>query len=218
MKSKYSLEKLDSFLTNYPIILEIYSKKEVLRLYENWHTNNGVFFHDYLWLLFNKAILKNGDIFQASNDESLFYQNAFFLYNCMAHFRREEGGSIEEINKFHRLSHKVYIEEAKNDKIGIKQEIALIPHPRCEYANSLSKKRYSINNFFDECKIASEVCTLNSGCGCSITKVAKRDKNGDLIRELNTKKTNEFKEPKGCAFSLLSIIISFTVLIYSILY
>jgi hypothetical protein len=215
MKTKYNIENFDSFLTKYPPILEIYSKKEVLILYEEWRTNNGVFFHDYLWLLFNKAILKNGEFFQETNDERLFYSNAFYLYNKMAHFRGEEGASKEEINKFHKLSHEVYIEEAKNSK---NTDIVLISHPKCEYANPLNKKKYSVNNFLDECKIASELCTLNTGCGCSIAQVPRRDKNGRLIRVLDTKKTNEFKEAKGCVFNLLSIIISFAVLTYSILY
>ncbi|SHM78934.1 hypothetical protein [Polaribacter sp. KT 15] len=216
MKNKYSIDSFDVFLKNYFIILEIYSKEELLSLYEEWSKNNGVFFHDYLWLLFNKAILKNGDLFQESKGES-FYQNAFYLYNSMAHFRREEGASKAEINKFHRLSHEVYVEEVKNDKIGVTNEIVLIPHPKCKYANSLNKKIYSIDCFLEECKIASEDCTLNFGCGCSISKIPKRDKKGNLIF-LNELSTETVNDSKGCVFTFLSIIISFGVSIYLIVY
>jgi hypothetical protein len=218
MKYKYEIENFDNFLTKYPIILEIYSKDEVTGLYKDWRINNGVFFHDFLWLLFNKAILKNGDFYKENGNESLFHKNAFFLYNCMAHFRREEGASKEEINKFHRLSHKIQIDEAKNEERRTYLEMALIPHPKCEYANSLDKTRYSIDNFFDECKIASKLCTLKNGCGCSITIVPMRDNKGRIIRDidLSTKKTDGLKKQKGCFFYLLFF--SFTIIIYSILF
>ena len=82
----------------------------------------------------------------------------------------------------------------------------MIPHPRCQYAISL-KEKYSVNNFLNECKIATSSCNLTSGCGWAIATKPIRDKDGTLVRNNNPniKKINEVTETKGCVFNLLSI-------------
>ena len=151
--------------------------------------------------------------------ESNFYNNQSSLYHNMAHFRREEGAKKETINQFHRLAFQSGVDGAKygDSASSIEMEIVVIsntktnfaPEYLCQYGSSENQKKYSPEEFMNKCFIATDKCTREGGCSCSISGVVKRDSDGNIIREkeIDTSlKSN--KESKGCVMVFIPILIT----------
>ena len=64
----------------------------------------------------------------------------------------------------------------------------------------------------DKCFIATDKCTNEYGCSCSIAATVKRDSDGNIIRkkEINTSSKSN-KESKGCVLVFIPIIILITI-------
>jgi hypothetical protein len=133
----------------------------------------------------------------------------------MAHFRREEGAKKETINQFHRLAFQSNADGAKYVISGITEmEINVITNTKgtCNYGISENKKKYAPEEFMDKCFIATDKCTNENGCSCSIAPTVKRDSDGNIIRkkEINTSSKSN-KESKGCVMVFIPIIILITI-------
>jgi hypothetical protein len=206
MKKKYTFEKLDKFLFKYDIITEILTDNEIKSTYSEWKANNTINFHDYLWLLFNKAILENGELLSNESNIKKFHQNNYFLYLNMGYFLREEGGAKDAINKFIRLAFEEEIKKNENSQNMV--NVITDPHKRCEYSSTLHLKIYKPKEFIDNCFIAKDPCTNVNGCNCSIALTPIRDYNGRLIRVNQVEMQQENKSnQKGCLVLLISLFI-----------
>ena len=60
---KYTLENFDFFLQNNIILKNLLSDDDFVNSYKDWRIGVQSSFHDYIWSLFNQAIIKNGEIF-----------------------------------------------------------------------------------------------------------------------------------------------------------
>ena len=219
MKRKYTIEKIDKFLYKYSCLKEVLSEQEINTLFLEWKSNNNVNPHDYFWSLFNKALIVNAEKFRDGGYESNFYNNQSSLYHNMAHFRREEGAKKETINQFHRLAFQSGVDGAKygDSASSIEMEIVVIsntktnfaPEYLCQYGSSENQKKYSPEEFMNKCFIATDKCTREGGCSCSISGVVKRDSDGNIIREkgINTSSKSN-KESKGCVMVFIPILIT----------
>jgi hypothetical protein len=215
MKKKYTIEKIDVFFYNYSYLKKVLSEQEINTLFLEWESNNSVNPHDYFWSLFNKALIVNAEKFRDGGYESNFHQTQESLYYNMAYFRREEGANKETINKFIRLAFKSNADGAKYVISGdIETEINVIPNTKgtCHYGISENKKKYAPDEFMDKCFIATDKCTNEYGCSCSISATVKRDSDGNIIRkkEINTNSKSN-KESKGCVMLFIPIIILITI-------
>jgi hypothetical protein len=222
MKKKYTIEKIDDFFYKHSFLKKVLSEQEINTLFLEWVSNNNVNPHDYFWSLFNKALMVNAEKFRDGGYESNFYNNQSYLYHNMAHFRREEGAKKETINQFHRLAFQSGVDGTKYSNLAssVEMEIVVIsntntnfaPEYLCQYGSSENQKKYSPEEFMDKCFLATDKCTREGGCGCSISGVVKRDSNGNIIRkkEINTNSKSN-KESKGCAMVFIPIIILITI-------
>tara|TARA_R110002096_G_C14541197_1_gene718469 strand:- start:99 stop:782 length:684 start_codon:yes stop_codon:yes gene_type:complete len=221
MKKKYTIEKIDVFFYNYSYLKKVLSDQEINTLFLEWESNNNVNPHDYFWSLFNKALIVNAEKFRDGGSESNFYQTQESLYYIMAYFRRDEGANKETINQFIRLAFQSIADGAKYAISGdIETEINVIsntktnfaPEYLCQYGSSENQKKYAPEEFMDKCFIATDKCTNENGCSCSIAPTVKRDSDGNIIRkkEINiSSKSN--KESKGCVMVFIPIIILITI-------
>jgi hypothetical protein len=215
MKKKYTIEKVDFFFYNYSYLKKVLSDQEINTLFLEWESNNNVNPHDYFWSLFNKALLVNAEKFKDGGSESNFYQTQESLYYNMAYFRRDEGANKETINQFIRLAFQSNADGAKYVISGITEmEINVITNTKgtCNYGISENKKKYAPEEFMDKCFIATDKCTNENGCSCSIAPTVKRDSDGNIIRkkEINTSSKSN-KELKGCVMVFIPIIILITI-------
>lgn len=162
-------------------------------MYKDWFKDSRRSFNDFIWSLFNRAKLANriNDIDYnkygtIQNSEEAFYLRERDIYYDMARFRFMESENVKAKNQMVRLAIEAeinsYIYGGYNNKNNIVWEVYLHPHPRCLYSKSFDK-RYSLDEFLDKCGIALDGCNCNTGCGCSIGIVAKRDENGRIIRK-----------------------------------
>ena len=215
MKKKYTIEKIDDFFYKYSYLKKVLSEQEINTLFLEWESNNNVNPHDYFWSLFNKALIVNAEKFRDGGYESNFYTYQSLLYYNMAYFRRDEGANKETINQFIRLGFQSIADGAKYVISGITEmEINVIPNTKgtCDYGISENKKKYAPEEFMDKCFIATDKCTNENGCSCSIAQTVKRDSDGNIIRkkEINiSSKSN--KESKGCVMVFIPIIILITI-------
>lgn len=213
MKKKYTYEKLDKFLFKYDIITEILTDHEIKSTYTEWKSNNTINFHDYLWLLFNKAILKNGELISDEKKVEKFHLNNYFLYLKMGNFIREEGGTKDDINKFIRLAFEEEIKKDENSRLVYEVVVLTDPHNRCEYSSTLNPKIFKPKEFIDNCFIAKDPCTNINGCNCCITLRPKRDSSRRLVKKHQVELQQENKSSqKGCLVFLISVFI-FLILI-----
>tara|TARA_R110000796_G_scaffold174394_2_gene291346 strand:+ start:2631 stop:3296 length:666 start_codon:yes stop_codon:yes gene_type:complete len=215
MKKKYTIEKIDDFFYNYSYLKKVLSDQDINTLFLEWESNNNVNPHDYFWSLFNKALLVNAEKFKDVGSESNFYQTQESLYYNMAYFRRDEGANKETINQFIRLAFQSNADGAKYVISGITEmEINVITNTKgtCNYGISENKKKYAPEEFMDKCFIATDKCTNENGCSCSIAPTVKRDSDGNIIRkkEINTSSKSN-KELKGCVMVFIPIIILITI-------
>jgi hypothetical protein len=215
MKKKYTIEKIDDFFYNYSYLKKVLSDQDINTLFLEWESNNNVNPHDYFWSLFNKALLVNAEKFKDGGSESNFYQTQESLYYNMAYFRRDEGANKETINQFIRLAFQSNADGAKYVISGITEmEINVITNTKgtCNYGISENKKKYAPEEFMDKCFIATDKCTNENGCSCSIAPTVKRDSDGNIIRkkEINTSSKSN-KESKGCVMVFIPIIILITI-------
>jgi hypothetical protein len=215
MKKKYTIEKIDDFFYKYSYLKKVLSDQEINTLFLEWESNNNVNPHDYFWSLFNKALLVNAEKFKDVGSESNFYQTQESLYYNMAYFRRDEGANKETINQFIRLAFQSNADGAKYVISGITEmEINVITNTKgtCNYGISENKKKYAPEEFMDKCFIATDKCTNENGCSCSIAPTVKRDSDGNIIRkkEINTSSKSN-KELKGCVMVFIPIIILITI-------
>jgi hypothetical protein len=222
MKKKYTIEKIDDFFYKHSFLKKVLSEQEINTLFLEWESNYNVNPHDYFWSLFNKALLVNAEKFRVNDSGLNFYQTQQFLYFGMAHFRREEGANKETINQFIRLGFQSGVDEPKYSDLAssVEMEIVVIsntktnfaPEYLCQYGSSENQKKYSPEEFMDKCFIATDKCTREVGCSCSISGVVKRDSNGNIIRkkEINTN-SKPNKESKGCVMVFIPIIILITI-------
>ena len=222
MPVKYTIEEIDWFFYKYSCLKKVLSEQEINTLFSEWKSNNSINPHDYFWLLFNKALMVNAESFRNGGSELDFYNNQSSLYYNMASFRGEEGANKESINNFIRLGHQSIIDNAKYDSLSDSVEMEVIvnsstkttfaPEYLCQYGNSENRKKYSPVEFMDKCFIATDKCTREGGCSCSLASVMKRDAEGNLIfKEEIKKNTKSKKEPKGCVMVFIPIIILFTI-------
>ena len=215
MKKKYTIEKIDDFFYKHSFLKKVLSEQEINTLFLEWESNNNVNPHDYFWSLFNKALIVNAEKFRDGGYESNFYTYQSLLYYNMAYFRRDEGANKETINQFIRLGFQSIADGAKYVISGITEmEINVIPNTKgtCDYGISENKKKYAPEEFMDKCFIATDKCTNENGCSCSIAQTVKRDSDGNIIRkkEINiSSKSN--KESKGCVMVFIPIIILITI-------
>jgi hypothetical protein len=220
MKKKYTIEKIDKFFYKYSCLKEVLSEQEINTLFLEWESNNNVNPHDYFWLLFNKALVVNAQNFKNGGSESDFYNNQSYLYYNMAYFRRDEGAKKETINQFIRLAFQSEIDRTKSGETTSSMyersyQTCVISkiNGSCEYATSQHLKRYPIDEFLDKCFIATDKCTSEGGCYCSIGSTIIRDSKGNLIwkkEEINTNSKSK-KESKGCVMVFIPIIILITI-------
>ncbi|WNH12735.1 hypothetical protein [Thalassobellus suaedae] len=184
---KYTLENIESFIDKNPILTAFFSNDELTDYYKKWRINNGVLFHDYLWLLFNNALIKNGDNFGHDENEELFYRNNYLLYYSMAHFKREEGGDTESINQLLRLAFESQIQEFKISSNGSRFEsegIVIMKKGCCDYYDSISDIKFKFDDFTEHCHIATHRCNDKYGfCRCCLGMKPKRDVNGHLVKK-----------------------------------
>jgi len=220
MSRKKPYKNINSFLKDNYIIEDFLSYSDVESMHNEWLSNNGVNFNDFLWSLFNKSLLINGEVFSKSLDGKIFFQNNYFLYLGMAYFRRKEGDSVESVNQYIRLAFEAEIEKNKYfDSSDIEMEVVVIGKnsQECTYANSINGRRYEVDSFLNECHIATNKCTSKYNCSCSIASVVKRDDNGNIIRKSRIPETkdNEIyvkkEESKGCLPLLILIIIVISI-------
>ncbi|PKQ46245.1 hypothetical protein [Confluentibacter flavum] len=184
---KYTLKDIDSFIRKNNIIKKFLNDDDIVKIHHEWYLNSGLNFNDFLWLLFNKSILINGEMFGQTGDELLFYQNNYNLYINMAYFRREEGASSKIVRKFMRLG---FESQNKADKLSAKKSIFKMKvtaitniNGTCEYAKSVHAKEYEVDNFLNECHIATDKCTNEFGCSCTFALSPLRDEKGHFIRK-----------------------------------
>ena len=106
MGKKYTTETVQSFFDKYNCFEKLnFTSEEVNMYYNEWQNSNHVFFNDFLWLLFNKLILKNGYFISDNTiDEKEFHDNNYMIYMQMAQFRFEEGASNDVINQMLKLA------------------------------------------------------------------------------------------------------------------
>lgn len=182
---KYTLENFESFITKYSILTTLFSNDELVEFYKEWRFSNSPLFHDYIWSLFNRALFKNAENFSKTGNEDLFYQNNYTIYLSMGHFRREEGGSLKSVNQYIRLGFESNIDSYKNqlNNSRFDMNVILISNGSCEYAKNLNGKLYEVDEFLNECEIATDKCTAESNCKCAISLSPKRDENNRLIRK-----------------------------------
>ncbi len=193
MSKKYTIENIDIFFEYYYIIREILSDEDINALLLEWKSNNNINPHDFFWLLFNNALLVNGNILRDGGSEYNFYRNQESLYHNMAHFRREEGAKKETINQFHRLAFQSVVDCIKYSDIesSLEMEIVVISNTKtdfapeyiCQYGINQNQKNYSPEDFMDKCFIATDKCTRKGGCSCNTAKIVKRDSKGHIIRK-----------------------------------
>ena len=193
MSKKYTIENIDIFFEYYYIIREILSDEDINALLLEWKSNNNINPHDFFWLLFNNALLVNGNILRDGGSEYNFYRNQESLYHNMAHFRREEGAKKETINQFHRLAFQSVVDCIKYSDIesSLEMEIVVISNTKtdfapeyiCQYGINQNQKNYSPEDFMDKCFIATDKCTRKGGCSCTIATSVKRNSEGNIIRK-----------------------------------
>lgn len=216
MKKKFTPDDLECFLNNNYMINKFLTDDDIGTLFKEWELNNGVNYNDFLWLLLNKSMMVNAEKMANGNNPN-FYNNKEQIYYNMAHFRRNEGGTKESINKLIRLAFESSVEGAKSHiESSVEYEINVIANikGKCEYARSEYLKKYEVNEFLDKCFIATDKCTNENGCSCSVGHTVKRDSNGRNIRLTEEKEINIQSniEPKGCSILLLSLLIIYLII------
>lgn len=183
---KYTLDNFGGFIEKNQILMRLLSNDEIDTIYKKWRINNGVLFHDYIWLLFNSALIKNGDNFCKDGNEELFYRNNYLIYYSMAHFRREEGAASKTINKLMRLAFESQVQEYKVKGINglYERELSVIMRDGCcDYYDSISDTKFEIDDFNNDCQIATDKCNDKYGfCRCCISVVGRRNEKGRLVR------------------------------------
>jgi len=187
LKKKYSIENIDSFISKNKILKTFLSNDDLVRMHRDWYLGYPINFHDFLWSLFNKSILINGEIFGKTGNEIMFCMNATILYRHMARFRLEEGASNKTINRFMRLAFESEIQQFKIEALNIDLEYKVTvigsPNGECGYAKSVNAKKYEFDDFIEKCQIATDKCTDSLFCRCCLAKIPKRDENGRLVRK-----------------------------------
>ena len=225
MPKKYTIEKIDRFFYKYSYLKKVLSELEINTLFLEWKSNNSINPHDYFWLLFNKALMVNAESFRNGGSDLDFYNNQSSLYYNMASFRREEGAKKESINNFIRLGHQSDADGAKYSVSDVEMEVVVIsstkttfaPEYLCQYGISENRKKYSPEEFMDKCFIATDKCTREGGCSCSVASVVKRDSEGNIIfREQIKTSIKSKKKSKGCLLVFIPIIFIISFILFLI--
>lgn len=135
--------------------------------YEHYQTQQpAASERDYMWSLFNRIILKDGDS---------------SIYRAMGRFVSTYEG--KNGNRYHRLALKDEFEGIKrqysSQQNGVKYGFYVIGDKRCQHSMT-----YDGNHDFEDSPdgkpLATDKCSLLS-CTCCIGAIPLRDKNGDLV-------------------------------------
>ena len=183
MGKKYTPETAQNFFDKYNCFeLLNFTGNEINKYYQEWQNSNHVFFNDFLWSLFNKAISINGKNFSSTGNEKEFYFINSIIYYNMSDFRREEGASKTVINKLLSLAEESRLNEIKTSS-GIKYQVVVIGGKCCDFCDKLNNNRYDFTDYILNPRLDKKKCTNERGCSCTTSVVPMRDKNGKLMRE-----------------------------------
>ena len=183
MKKKHTPDRFDVFLSDYPIIKELYSEAELEEFLKAHGKAQN--FHDALWLLFNQAITKDIDFLTQGREEE-YFQNCARVYFAMKKFRYWEGADAKTFNKYLRLAFESEVNGymAREAESTVQWRVKVIPGPECEYAKSIAHIEYKTDEFFSSCHIATDRCNDRLGfCRCATAKVGARYRHGRILRK-----------------------------------
>ena len=159
-------------------------EQNIIDYYETWKTSNTQNIDDYLWFIFNNLLNENKI---QSNDVLGFYKRNLTIYSAMLSFRRKvEHKKANEIQALYNHT-RVNI-DLLNRNNPLHYHFGLIGCSDCEKSKELTGTYISIEEALENKKIPYSECTRRQGCACGMGMVVKRDKNGNLMLNLDTPK------------------------------
>jgi hypothetical protein len=130
---------------------------------------------DYLWYIFQEMLMAVAKQFKTEKD--------FYTYNRDIYFKMWEFRIRVEKKKDNRLLQSIHECDVRLYMIDISYQfkVEMITGHCCSYCDSLDGKQVTPEDYLQNKYLASDQCTRESGCNCTVTSVSIRDANGRLI-------------------------------------